>query len=438
MKKRPNNQAGASIVHWLIALLVLLGFGALAVDMNNLYLSRSQLQNGADSGALEGARLLYNADGTINVGQNGLSAVDAASQAAQENNSQGEPVEVVSVNRGHWEFMTSLVDANGIERGGVFTANPATTPADLIDADGNFRSFQDLNQDLNEINALEVVTARQLTPVQAFFGSILGFDDYQMQARSVAYVGFAGTILPDEIDTPIAMCEEILTEGCAVARLVPSPDQTGGWTNLETFDSNTCGGAANASELSSLVESGCPGWGIDGMGINNVPITLGLEIQVNNGQVNSAFTDLYNCWKSKAPEGEEWPTQPLTLNMPVVEGCRFGGDCASVIGAVSVEVLWMFLNDPNNTGIHGIDNTAPRQMGDWSAPDGADGIARWDSFVAAFELLIDTNPDIEATWENGGAIQKTMYFKPSCDPKELGNTGGANYGVRATVPVLVQ
>jgi hypothetical protein len=163
-----------------------------------------------------------------------------------------------------------------------------------------------------------------------------------------------------------------------------------------------------------------------------------MEIQVNNGQVNSAFTELYNCWRSHAPAGEDWPTVPITFNMPVVDGCRFGGYCATVIGAVRVEVLWMFLNNPNSSGINGIDNTAPWRMEEWTAPEeGADGITRWNSFVDAFDLLIDSDPDIEATWENGGAIQQTMYFRPSCEAIELGQTGGANYGVRAAVPVLV-
>ena len=425
-------QKGASVAHWLVALAVLLGFGVLAVDFNNLFLARAELQNAADAGALEGTRLLYNPDGTINIGQIGTSAIAGATAAAQANLSQGDAVEVLSVNRGHWEFMTSRVDASGIERGGDFTANPTTTPAPLVDANGNFRTFQDLNQDPDEINAVEVVTARQLTPIQAFFGPMLGINDYQLQARSVAYVGFAGTILPDEVDTPIAMCQEILTEGCDVARLVPSPDQTGGWTNLETFEPNTCSGASNAGELRSLVDQGC-----DGSGIHDQPITLGLEIQVNNGQVNSAFSDLYDCWKATAPDGEEWPTQPVSWTMPVVEGCRFGGDCSVVIGAVRVEVLWMFLNTPETSGVNSIDNTAPTQMADWTAPDGADGITRWNSFVNHFDLLIDSNPDIEATWENGGAIQKTVYFRPDCDPITLGGTGGANYGIRAEVPVLV-
>jgi uncharacterized membrane protein len=54
-------QRGASVVHWLFALVVLLAVGAFAIDLNNVVLSRAELQNAADAGALEGARQLYNA-----------------------------------------------------------------------------------------------------------------------------------------------------------------------------------------------------------------------------------------------------------------------------------------------------------------------------------------------------------------------------------------
>jgi hypothetical protein len=79
-------------------------------------------------------------------------------------------------------------------------------------------------------------------------------------------------------------------------------------------------------------------------------------------------------------------------------------------------------------------------VGTWTAPDGADGITRWNLFVEAFGLVIDPNlgeQDGMATWQNGGATQQTMYFRPSCVSTDLGQTGGANYGVRAAVPVLV-
>lgn len=436
-QKDTSRQRGASIVHWLLLLVPMMGFGVFAIDLNNVYLSLAQLQNAADAGSLEGARLLYSPDGTINVGGGAEpSALAGATNATQANLSQGIAAEVVSVNRGHWEFTTTTTDASGIERGGVFTPNGSTEPADLVDADGNFRTFQDLNQDPDEINAVEVVAGRQLTPVQSFFGSLLGFDDYPTQATSVAYVGFAGSVAPFEFDIPIAMCQEVLTQGCDVGRLVPTPDQTGGWTNLLASPPGTCGGAANSGELKTLVgDSTVCGGG----GINSLEVPLGYEIPVNNGQVNAAFSDMYNCWKNNTSldtDGDGWPDRPMVWTMPVVSGCAFGGFCSKVIGAIRVEVLWMFLNDPNNAGANNIDNTAPRSMEGWSSAS-PEGEVRWNSFVDAFSLVMDSS-GMPATFEGGGAIQKTLYFKPECDPVSIGGTGGANYGVRAEVPVLVR
>ena len=96
----------------------------------------------------------------------------------------------------------------------------------------------------------------------------------------------------------------------------------------------------------------------------------------------------------------------------------------------------MFNNNPNSAGANNIDNTGPRSMEGWSSDD-ADGAVRWDSFASHFNLVMDSS-DTPATFANGGAIQKTLYFKPSCEPVTLGGTGGGNFGVRAAVPVLVR
>jgi hypothetical protein len=184
---------------------------------------------------------------------------------------------------------------------------------------------------------------------------------------------------------------------------------------------------------------------------------------VNNGQINSAFDDMYDCWMGNADLDlldangnagtDGLPDQPMTWTLPVVSGCRFGGDCGMVIGAVRVNVLWMFKNEPNNPGANSIDNTGPQSMGDWSASTGInagsdcmgtdplpaepDGATRWNSFVCHHNLQMDDAGTV-ATFENGGAIQKTIYFHPDCDPYTLGGTGGNNYGIRAEVPVLVR
>jgi hypothetical protein len=435
MKQYPSRESGASLVHWLIALTVLLAFGALAVDMNNLYLSRSQLQSAADAGALEGARLLYNPDGTINIGQFGTSAIAGATAAAQANTSQGEAVEVVSVNRGHWEFMTSHVDADGIERGGLFTANGATTPADLIDANGNFRTFQDLNQDPNEINAVEVVTARQLTPIQAIFGPLLGINDYQMQARSVAYVGFSGTILSDEMDVPIALCQHRLQDengdwSCSVGRFISSSDndeQTAGWTDFEQPE--VCSGGANTSSVRDAYSCDQK---------RNPTMLLGREMNVIGGQVQTVFDAIYNCWRASADtNGDGEPDMPWSMTLPIIE-CNDSnpGPCNSLMGATTMDILWIV----RSVNVNRIDEEAPRMMGNWISND-ADGTVRWNSFVERFEIRSGPGSGL-AYWVDppgdNGYRASTIYFSPSCESQTpIGGSGGGNFGIRAEIPVLV-
>jgi hypothetical protein len=436
MKQYPSRESGASLVHWLIALTVLLAFGALAVDMNNLYLSRSQLQSAADAGALEGARLLYNPDGTINIGQFGTSAIAGATAAAQANTSQGEAVEVVSVNRGHWEFMTSHVDADGIERGGLFTANGATTPADLIDANGNFRTFQDLNQDPNEINAVEVVTARQLTPIQAIFGPLLGINDYQMQARSVAYVGFSGTILSDEMDVPIALCQHRLQDengdwSCSVGRFISSSDndeQTAGWTDFEQPE--VCSGGANTSSVRDAYSCDQK---------RNPTMLLGREMNVIGGQVQTVFDAIYNCWRASADtDGDGEPDMPWSMTLPIIE-CNDSnpGPCNSLMGATTMDILWIV----RSVNVNRIDEEAPRMMGNnWSSND-ADGTVRWNSFVERFQIRSGPGSGL-AYWVDppgdNGYRASTIYFSPSCESQTpIGGSGGGNFGIRAEIPVLV-
>ena len=53
-RPRPAER-GAVLVHVAIAMFVLLGFAALAVDYGVMWVSRSQAQNSADAGAMAGA-----------------------------------------------------------------------------------------------------------------------------------------------------------------------------------------------------------------------------------------------------------------------------------------------------------------------------------------------------------------------------------------------
>ncbi|MGR4068929.1 pilus assembly protein TadG-related protein [Billgrantia sp. C5P2] len=422
----PQRQRGVSIVLLAVGLFMLLAFTALAVDGGNLYVARNELHNAADAGSLAGARHLYLKDGSwVNDGTRPYDPSDPdspfksaeawATEAAMDNWSQNEAVEVLSAERGHWSFATRS-----------FTPNPSIDPVDLFE-----RTAEDLDGDPNFINAVEVVTARQQTQVEAFFGRIFGFEGYDVSARSVAYIGFAGNLRPEDVDQPIALCRQALMDpsgnySCSTGRFIPEGDQTGGWTNFQHDQS----GASNANELRNLV---CG----DG---NPDEMRFGEDISTNNGQVQSAFSELYDCWVEKTAKEEVW-----TLTLPVID-CEEGvAPSNRLVGAVTVNIVWI-IDQANN-----IDNRAPRQMelppedsggdspGTWSH-DGASGAERWDSFVDAFDLQKENGDP--AHWssdpQQSGWRQKSIYFLPSCsyhDPK--GQTGGENFGILAQIPVLV-
>ncbi|MFQ3786874.1 pilus assembly protein TadG-related protein [Halomonas sp. A29] len=407
----PQRQRGISFVLMAVGLFMLLAFTALAVDGGNLYVARNELHNAADAGSLAGARVLYTADGSsVNSGAN-----QVATEAAMANNSQNEAVEVLSALRGHWSFATR-----------TFEPNDSLEPVDLFE-----RTAEDLDGDANFINAVEVVTARQQTQVGAFFGRIFGFPGYDMTARSVAYIGFAGNLRPQDVDQPIALCRQALVDSsgnysCSVGRFIPEGDQTGGWTNFQHNDS----GGASANEVRPLV---CG----DG---NPDEMRFGENISTNNGQINSAFGDLYDCWAEKTAKEEVW-----TLTLPVID-CESGVSPSNpLVGAVTVNIVW--INDQANH----IDQQAPKRMelppedssgtspGTWSH-GGTSGAERWNSFVDAFNLQKPNGS--MAYWssqpQQTGWKQKSIYFLPSCsyhDPK--GQTGGENFGILAQIPVLV-
>lgn len=407
-----------SVVLVAVSLVVLLGFMALSVDVGNLYVARNELHNAADAGSLAGARFLYVEDGSqVNDGSvpydgvNYKSANAWATEAAQSNDSQNDTVEVVSARRGHWSFGSR-----------TFNADSSVEPVDLFEKSTAELDVYDPTEPF--INAVEVVTAREQTPVETFFARVLGIDDVDVLARSVAYIGFTGTVQPFELDQPIALCKQALLNpdgnySCDVGRFIPEGDQTGGWTNLEHDTS----GATNANELRDLVEG-------DG---NENELYFGEEIATNNGQVQSAFQAFYDRWVDETSREQTW-----TLTLPVID-CESGiAPSNTLVGAVTVHIVWVISNAQENK----IDEFAPERMnlspdsedvewpGNWENAS-TDGQTRWDDFADHFSLQFQNGDP--ADWR-----KMSIYFLPSCsyhDPK--GQTGGENYGILAKIPVLV-
>lgn len=405
--KRITNQTGATAILVGLLMVIFIGLAALAVDIGHLYLVRNELQNASDAGSLAGARVLYTEDGTaVNEGANAT-----AYDAAVANKSEKAPVDVHwsgdnsgDVERGHWSFATR-----------TFTPNGSTLPVDLWNV-----TWEELDANVNFINAVKVRARRQDTPAASFFGRIFGYDSFILSAESVAYIGFAGTLTPFEVDQPIAICKEsILEDGlytCNIGRMINSgqnvaTSETGGWTSFNQ-DDDACQGGTNSQEVRSLVCS-------DG---NPEPLILGKNMATNGGEIASAFKKFRQCWEDNTGRTTSW-----TLTLPVVE-CPSNnmGTCEKLVGAVTVNVVWVTGegDDPSYSD-------APWTMEAWSSTD-PDGQQRWASFAQYFNLQnVDGTP---APYQ-----KKAIYFKPDCAPHiPSGTTGGENFGILAKIPVLVK
>jgi Flp pilus assembly protein TadG len=409
-----RDESGVTAIVIGLVLFLLVGFAALSIDIGHICVARGELQNAADAGALAGARVLYNNQGTaINTGAN-----QVAYDTATANDSDMAAVEVNwsggnsgDVQRGHWTFATK-----------TFTPNDSTAPVDLWNV-----SSSELDQNLNFINAVRVIARRQATPVASFFAGIFGHQGFQISADAVAYIGFAGTLLPFDVEQPIAICAEAIVNesgeySCNTGRMINSgqnvaTSETGGWTSFSQDDA--CTGGTNAQEVKSLV---C------GSG-NPDSLSLGAETATNGGEIQSAFNELLQCWLDTTGQ-----TQPWNMTLPVVT-CPGNnvGTCEELIGAVNVNVIWVTGAGDDPSYLY-----APTQMagigdfGDWSMDPSTPGQTRWNSFVGHFQLKnVDGSP--------APYSKKSIYFLPDCTPHEpSGVSGGDNYGVLAKVPVLVE
>jgi Flp pilus assembly protein TadG len=398
-----------------ILMFLFIAFTALAIDVGHMMVVQNELQNAADAGALAGALYLYDHEGT----EISIDANQQAFDTSIANRSEQVPVDVHwsagnagDVERGHWSFNTR-----------TFTANDSTDVTSLWNV-----STEDLDANSDFINAVRVKARREDTPMASFFAHIFGYDSFIRSAEAVAYRGFAGTLTPEEADQPIAICRESLLDpggkySCSIGRMINSGQQvesseTGGWTSFAQGP-DVCSGGTNAQEVKNLV---CG----DG---NPEMVGLGELIATNGGQIQSAFSDLYDCWDAHTEHRHEW-----NLTLPVIS-CPGNnvGTCEEVVGAVNVDVIWI-----TGAGEDPQYKEAPTEIhyggGVWSyLPDAGNtnGLERWESFASYFNLKnVDGS---SAPYDN-----KSIYFLPNCEPHiPAGRSGGENFGILARIPVLV-
>ena len=433
---RLRDQTGVTIILVAILMFVFLGIAALVIDLSNIYVVHNELQNAADAGALAGARFLYNDNGTsVNTGANQI-AYDTATANRALALTGAIAVDVnwpdgTDVQRGHWSF-----GLGNLQRG--FYPNDSTEPVDLWNV-----TAAELDSNLNFINAVRVVARREATPAASFFARIFGRDNFQLNKEAVAYIGFAGSLMPEDVDQPIAICKQSIIDAngnytCATGRMIDSgggtTHNTGAWTNF----SQPCE-TASASSVRPLV---CG----DG---NPAVLNFGDGMGTTGGMQDNVYRDLRDCWLD-APLPQDWrgyPTDTWSLTLPVID-CPGNnpGPCSELVGAVTLDIIWIKQSgtDPQWRDI-------PVKMIGWECsiwvgagrPENINGIDSsqrqqcWQEFATTFELRTANGTSVGSL--SPSDLQKTIFFLPSCEPHEpRGNTGGENFGVLAAIPKLVQ
>lgn len=451
---------------------MLITFVALGVDIFHLVVTRNELQNAADAGALAGARYLYNEDGTA-INDSGYTAKNGtvlqscntlAITAATTNKSDNSNVEVGvnDVQRGHWSFACKH-----------FTPNNSTAPVDLWNIptmctnNSNCPNSDSscLDRDVNFINALQVTVHRESTQVSAWFSRILGYLGFTQSATAVAYIGFAGSIPPLDADLPIAICKESIfvnnNYSCNIGRMLNSGNNsntsnTAGWTN---FSQDPKCSTANPSNVDI-----CNG--------NPNELLFGIGLGTTGGTDDKVLQKLVNCPESPTNTGKTWDVTLAVIDCP---GNNVS-NCSELLGAVTVRIVWITVNGTKyddvpyslqdseipggvwpssadkamlvadlSTYFQGSNKndtfpTYPAGTTFGAVYNGTDedsGKVRWASLVKKFGLKNVTDPNTGYA-QYASFVDKSVYFVPSCVPHEpTGTSSGNNFGVLAQIPVLV-
>lgn len=315
---------GAVAVTVAIVMVVLLSFGALALDISNAMIARNELQNVADASALAGARQLgmiyqglpQGTPYTTYVLSNPSAVVSAATTVALAN--QARQVSIV-INAGDIQI-------------GVWNTTTRTLAVGNVGATG------------------VRVTARRdggaNGPVATWLAGIMGINSMNVVATATAALTGSGTVAPGEANTPFGLDELIFNNPayCGTPiKFYPTNSPPTGCAGWHTFQETP----PNAATERQIVQGLTP----------NPPSYITPQISAGQtsleyigGNVASVFPDLINLFNAKkvpdasSPSGYCWNvTVPVYAN----QNCANPNTPIMTVGFASA-CVWQVQGSPNH------------------------------------------------------------------------------------------
>ncbi len=204
-----RDKRGSSTVMVALALMAMMGMGALAVDLGYVFSTKSEVQKAADAAALAAAfRMvqLYNEQGgSVTLDEVTTVAIEAAGTWARQNTSTGNP-----------DVPLTVVDGDVV----VGVWDPATK---TFTAGGT----------MDQINAVKVIVRRDQTnngPIQLMFGPVVGVNTVNVTAEAIAYVGYVGSVPEGAVTMPLLISEHAYVRGDDILRFRADGTDNSGWS----------------------------------------------------------------------------------------------------------------------------------------------------------------------------------------------------------------
>lgn len=217
-----SNSRGVTTALVAIMLAVLLGMGALAIDIGRAFVARNELQNAADAGALAGARTL------------GL-LYEGMTRAAMETYqlSGGDAAAIISAVQS-----TAVLNAAA---GVNVTVNAADVQIGLWNS-----ATRTLAPTINQPRSVRVMTRRDGTAngsISTFLARVVGITNMNVSAAATAELTAIGSTSPGALDLPLSISQLFFSQyGCGDSIMVyPSngnPQSCAGFTTFEQAPAN--------------------------------------------------------------------------------------------------------------------------------------------------------------------------------------------------------
>ncbi len=281
-KWKRNPRTGQSLVAVAVALVALLGFVGLAIDVGMMMIARNEVQNAADAAALSGASELYKGTTTP---PNWTRAQDSAAKAVTRNKVQNVALATGTYETGYWNVTGTPSGMQSKTKSPLLATDRPGIKVTITKASGSNGG-----------------------PISLFLAPLVGVSNMQIKASAVAVASYPGAVEEGQL-MPVAITKCLYDTYWDVSTNSPKIDPGTGqpyeFTIKSSYFANNGGGPCYGGQWTSFQTGNNNVPTVRGFIANGNPVrlTIGDSIWIEPGVKNTLFDEL---------------PQPADVYLPVV------------------------------------------------------------------------------------------------------------------------